>query len=73
MTTAPIDIAIFVPGGILATDHVHRKTNDRTCSRCRKLVPDEEVPLMFWLNGDPRGYMLIYCGDCLDGEGRQDG
>lgn len=65
MTSAPMDISIFVPGGILATDHVHRMTNDGTCSRCRKRVPDEEVPVMFWLSGDD---MLIYCGDCLDGK-----
>jgi hypothetical protein len=61
--TSPYEISMFVPGGILATDHIHVKTNDGTCSRCRKVVPDDEVPLMFWLSGEN---MLIYCGTCFD-------
>ena len=41
------EISMFVPGGILPTDHVHRRTNDNSCSRCRWTVPNDEVPLMF--------------------------
>jgi hypothetical protein len=53
----------FVPGGIKPTDHWHRKTNDGTCSRCRALVPEDEVPLMMW---SPDGQdMLIFCESCL--------
>lgn len=61
MTTLPIQAV--VPGGIRSTDHWHRMTNDGTCSRCRREVPDDEVPLMFWFqNGHD---MLIYCALCL--------
>ncbi len=61
MTTVPIEA--FVPGGLRSTDHWHRGINDGTCSRCRREVPDDEVPLMFW---SPDGEdMLIYCELCL--------
>ena len=58
----PIDV--IVPGGILATDHVHRVTNDGTCSRCREPVAEDDVPLMLWFGrgGDD---LLIYCTRCL--------
>jgi hypothetical protein len=61
----PLAIKHIVPGGVLPTDHIHRTTNDRTCSRCRKPVPEEEVPIMLWIgaSGDD---LLIYCGACLD-------
>jgi hypothetical protein len=53
----------IIPGGILPTDHWHHVTNDDTCSRCRKPVPEGEVPLMLWRNnGDD---LLIYCEKCL--------
>lgn len=53
----------IIPGGIAPTDHVHRDTRDDTCSRCRNLVPDDQVPLMLWFNGDRD--MLIYCETCI--------
>lgn len=62
--SAAIDIERLVPGGVLPSDHVHRKTNDRTCSRCRWAVPHDEVPLMVWLHGGED--LLIYCDTCLD-------
>lgn len=49
----------FVPGGILATDHWHIGRNDGTCSRCRKPVPDDDVPLRLWKRGGHD--MLTYC------------
>lgn len=61
-----IDIGALVPGGVRPTDHVHRITNDDTCSRCRKPVPEDEVPLMLWVNGDED--MLIYCQACTGPE-----
>lgn len=61
MTIVPIDA--LVPGGIKPTDHWHRITNDGTCSRCRREIPDDEVPLMFW--SDDGQDMLIYCEPCL--------
>ena len=41
----PIDLSLLVPGGILATDHMHAP-GDETCSRCRRSIPDDEVPLL---------------------------
>jgi len=55
--------AFVVPGGIRATDHLHIKTNDGTCSRCRRPVPDDDVPLMIW--SDDGENMLVYCESCL--------
>lgn len=52
----------LVPGGIQTTDHVHIDTNDGTCSRCRKAIGEDEVPLMLWSRGGRD--MLIYCNDC---------
>jgi hypothetical protein len=60
----PTAIEALVPGGIKPTDHWHIKTNDDTCSRCRKEVPDEHVPLMLF-RGQHGEDMLIYCEDCL--------
>ena len=56
------DIAMFVPGGVLPDDHVHRGKHDNSCSRCGWTVPNDEVPMMFWLSGDD---LLIYCVTCL--------
>lgn len=66
MTRAPLVIADVVPGGVRSTDFVHRVTNDSTCSRCRKVVPDEEVPVLIWF-GDDGEDMLIYCEGCCAG------
>jgi hypothetical protein len=57
-----IDISAIVPGGILPTDHRHDFTNDGTCSRCRKPIPEHEVPIICWTHGGRR--MLIYCNPC---------
>lgn len=60
---AQVHLAQIIPYGILPSDYWHRGTNDRTCSRCRREVPDCEAPLMLWRNdGDD---LLIYCGACL--------
>ncbi len=59
----PFHIADIVPGGLKPGDHIHRKTNDGSCSRCRRQVPEDEVPLMIWISGDD---LLIYCGPCLE-------
>jgi hypothetical protein len=64
MIRSPYEISMLIPGGVLVTDHIHRKTNDGTCSRCRKVVDDGEVPLMFFV-GDGED-MLIYCTACVD-------
>jgi NAD-dependent SIR2 family protein deacetylase len=45
--------------------HLHYITSDNTCSRCRRKIPDDDIPLRFWPKSDPR-YMLIYCDDCID-------
>ncbi len=58
-----MDIGAFVPEGILATDHIHAPAYDETCSRCRRPIPDEEVPLLLWLPPDQVG-MLAYCDRC---------
>jgi hypothetical protein len=58
-----IDIKRLIPGGIKPTDRWHRGTNDGTCSRCRKEVPERDVPLMLWANDGED--MLIYCHACL--------
>ncbi len=61
--SAKVEITALVPGGILATDHWHRKTQDGTCSRCRRPLPEQDVPLMLWSeSGDD---MLIYCERCF--------
>jgi hypothetical protein len=50
---------------ILDTDHLHYKTSDETCSRCRRKLNEDEIPLRFWPKSDTN-YMLIYCDDCID-------
>lgn len=65
---APIPIEMLVPGGRLPTDHLHHKTNDQTCSRCRWTVKHGEVPLMLRLNDGQD--LLIYCETCCAGEQR---
>ena len=48
---------------ILPTDHVHVGTYDETCSRCRKAIGEDEVPLLMWLPPDG-DRMLAYCNAC---------
>ena len=50
---------------IRKTDYLHYITSDETCSRCRRKIPDEDIPLRFWPR-ENRNYMLIYCDDCID-------
>lgn len=50
----------LVPNGILPSDHVHLHVYDETCSRCRKPIPDHEVPLQIF-EGNA---MLSYCEPC---------
>lgn len=50
----------LIPGGILETDHWHLGTYDETCSRCRKPIPDHQVPLNLYQGNS----MLSYCEPC---------
>ena len=63
--TAPFSLEHFVPGGILPDDHWHILISDDTCSRCRKPIPEDQVPLMLWSGDGSR--MLSYCETCLGG------
>jgi hypothetical protein len=64
MMRLPCEISMLIPGGILPTDHIHKETDDGTCSRCRVAVEEGEVPLTFWIgNGND---MLRYCMACVD-------
>lgn len=58
-----ISIEELIPGGILPTDHRDVGLYDETCSRCRKPIPEEQVPLQMWLNNGED--MYSYCCDCL--------
>jgi hypothetical protein len=59
---APYAVSSLIPGGIRPGDFVHVETNDGTCSRCRRRILEDEVPLMLW---DRTGRLLwIYCDDC---------
>ena len=57
----------IIPSGIKPSDFWHTDANDNTCSRCRKPVPEAEVPLMLWRDGGDA--VLIYCERCLRKEG----
>jgi hypothetical protein len=60
-----IAIEDLVPGGILPTDHLHVGVNEGRCSRRRKEVNEDEVPLMLWPQNDGGHSMLIYCPRCM--------
>ena len=67
----PMDVSLLVPGGILASDHVHGESGyDYTCSRCRQQMSaagpldEDEVPVLIW---PPTGGMLAYCARCQAG------
>ena len=51
----------LVPGGILPSDVQMILTNDGTCSRCRKVIDQEEVPLRLWLRGGRDLYQFCEC------------
>ena len=57
-----IPIDALIPGGILESDHAHVGTSDETCSRCRRPIRDDEVPLRC-REGDGT-VKWIYCDDC---------
>lgn len=58
------DVRAIIPGGIKPTDHIHVVTYDGTCSRCRKAIQEDEVPLLLWI--PPKGnLMLAYCNACM--------
>ncbi len=54
----------LIPGGILPSDHIHVIANDDTCSRCRRAIREDEVPLRCW-GGRDGAFMWIYCDDCV--------
>jgi hypothetical protein len=60
---SPIKIEKLVPGGILPSDRLHVGTYDETCSRCRKPIPEEQVPLLLWTNHG--NDLFSFCCDCL--------
>lgn len=53
-----------LPGGILPSDHWFDQTHDDTCSRCRKPIPDTDVPLLLYAGRGSR--MLAYCTKCQE-------
>lgn len=54
-----------IKANILPTDFVHYMTSDDTCSRCRRAIDEDEVPLRFWPASDTNK-MLVYCEACSD-------
>lgn len=50
---------------IKPSDHVNYMTSDEKCSRCRREIREDEVPLRLWSQKDSN-YMWIYCEDCTD-------
>lgn len=63
MAMVVLPLSALVPGGIKPTDHRHHIINDGTCSRCRRSLREDDVPLMCWI-GEGGADMLIYCEDC---------
>ena len=62
MSKPAIQVENFIPGGILATDHLHVGTHDGTCSRCRRKFARDETPLAFWANAGQ--HLWMYCNSC---------
>ena len=54
-----LPIEAIVPGGIRDGDVL---VNDETCSRCRRAIAEDEVPIKLWAR-DGHG-QRIYCDDC---------
>ena len=48
---------------ISPNDYVNYKTDDGKCSRCRKEIREDEVPLRLWSLLDPN-IMMTYCESC---------
>ena len=59
----PVSIEALVPGGVERTDVWHLGTDDGTCSRCRSMPPEDDVPLLIWSESGRN--MLRYCEECL--------
>lgn len=59
---AVVPIEALIPGGIRASDHAHVGTSDESCSRCRRPLREDEVPLRC-REGDGT-VMWIWCDDC---------
>ena len=54
---------------IQPTDFKHIGHYDETCSRCRRKIREEEVPLLLWTDDNPEGdksIMWSYCEDCSE-------
>lgn len=62
--TLQLDIGQLAPGGILETDRWHVVDDDGTCSRCRQVPPEDEVPLLLWSKDGT--CMLRYCATCTE-------
>lgn len=54
----------IIPGGIRPSDRWHYVADDGTCSRCGKVPPDDDVPLLLWKKNDTN-YMLRICSECM--------
>ena len=60
---------------VLPTDKIYYMTSENICSRCRRKLREDEVPLMFWpeppegerYTDHGRDWLLIYCNDCIEG------
>jgi hypothetical protein len=64
MSKGKIDITDVLPGGLLASDYLHVKTNDGTCSRCRKEIRDNRQPsLILWVGRGEN--MYVFCAECV--------
>lgn len=65
-TTREFNPSWWVPGGILDTDQMHDEY-DCTCSRCRRDIGSEEVPIVVFVH-DPDSSgdkgLVAYCDDC---------
>lgn len=58
MATRPAPIHL----DIKQSDHINFETSDELCSRCRKPVRDDQVPLRVWSHDGK--HMRIYCQCC---------
>ena len=48
---------------IAPDDHINYMTSDNKCSRCRRDIQDDEVPLRLWPESDTN-FMYVYCEEC---------
>ncbi len=66
MAGGDIDVLVetTIPGGILDRDHIHAGAEDGTCSRCRRPIPEDEVPVRYWEGDGPGLRIWVYCDGC---------